>query len=56
MDGVSAIGRRGATCSVFGMIFEINAGKAVTGFNAIQHGIRVPSGLCVEPKSKEKKT
>jgi len=39
-----AKGRRGFTCSEFMMIFEMNAGKAVTGFNAIQRGIWVPSG------------
>ena len=31
VGGVSATGRRGSTCSVFGMTFEMNAGKAVKG-------------------------
>jgi hypothetical protein len=47
-------GRRGSTCSEFVMAFEVNAGKAVTGFNAIERGIWAPSGLGLGSKKQRK--
>ena len=42
------------TCSEFVMTFEMNAGKAVTGFNEIQRGIWVQSGRGLGLKKQRK--
>ena len=47
-------GRKGSTCTEFVMAFEINGGKAVTGFKAIERGIWAPSGRGLGSKKQRK--